>query len=169
MWTRVRPRPSPSPPAMRSHCDGDRHPRSLCPVSRSPRRHLPPPPRPPDPPRSPPIITRPHAVSILVSAPAPSLPYLGRKPNVTRVAAWNAAAARRARRPHCACAVVHLRRKRPRWRRRQRACVCQPIEQERLEGLLLRGGGAQRGRETEGGGRRGRGDGWQLDAGVTQI
>lgn len=27
LWTRVRPRPSPSPPGMRSHCDRGRHPR----------------------------------------------------------------------------------------------------------------------------------------------
>lgn len=43
--------------------------------------------------------------------------------------------------PCCrAFATVYLHRKRSRWLCRQRACVCQPMEQERLEGLLLRGG-----------------------------
>lgn len=39
-----------------------------------------------------------------------------------------------------AFAAVYLHRKRSRWLCRQRACVCQPMEQERLEGLQLRGG-----------------------------
>lgn len=57
-----------------------------------------------------------------------------------------------AHRTYCACSVVHLHRKHPCWLCRQRACVCQAIEQERLEGLPLRegerrdrgGGGTQR-------------------------
>lgn len=176
-WARVQPRPgsilgpcSP-PPDMRSPRDRDHGRHSL--HARSARYrahcacHLPPPllpPRPPDPPRSPLIITKAHAASILVSAPprsnpAPTpAPALGRlispKPNMTRLRRQRCGA-QHARRTYCARSAVHLHRKRPRWLRRQRACVCQPIEQERLEGLLLRGGGGggdtQRWRETEGG------------------
>lgn len=57
--------------------------------------------------------------------------------------------ARRAHHTYCACSVVHLHRKHPRWLCRQRACVCQAIEQERLEGLLLREG-AERQRKRRG-------------------
>lgn len=139
-------------------------PRSLCPVSARYgahcASHLPPPllpPRPPDPPPPPLIITQPHAASILVSAPPRSALLLGRlispKPNMTRLRRQRCGA-QHAGGAYCARSAVHLHRKRPRWLRRQRACVCQPIEQERLEGLLLRGGrgrrGTQRWRETEG-------------------
>ncbi|KAK5869069.1 hypothetical protein PBY51_010029 [Eleginops maclovinus] len=58
------------------------------------------------------------------------------------------------RRTYCAGSVVHLHRKHPRWLCRQRACVCQAMEQERLEGLLLREGAerqrGRRGAEMEG-------------------
>lgn len=63
---------------------------------------------------------------------------------------YQSCCAHRAHRTYCACSVVHLHRKHPRWLCRQKACVCQAIEQERLEGLLLREGAArQRGTERE--------------------
>lgn len=55
----------------------------------------------------------------------------------------------------------YLDRKRSRWLCRQRACVCQPMEQERLEGLPLRGG-AETQREATGVG----GWGWGKSDGV---
>lgn len=55
-----------------------------------------------------------------------------------------------------AFAAMYLHRKRSRWLCRQRACVCQPMEQERLEGLLLRGGAETQG-EASGVGGWGRG------------
>lgn len=52
---------------------------------------------------------------------------------------------------YCASSLVHLHRKHPCWFCRQRACICQAIEQERLEGLPLREGA-----ERPGGGKGGR-------------
>ncbi len=75
------------------------------------------------------------------------------KPNLP-CSLYQSCCAHRAHHTYCACSVVHLHRKHPRWLCRQRACVCQAIEQERLEGLLLRegaeiqrGGGGHRERE----------------------
>lgn len=82
------------------------------------------------------------------------------KPNMTCLP-HQSCRAQHAHCTYCAGSVVHLHRKHPRWLCRQRACVCQAIEQERLEGLLLREGvekwrgrrgtGRERWRVTEGG------------------
>ncbi|MEQ2308710.1 hypothetical protein AMECASPLE_031031 [Ameca splendens] len=47
----------------------------------------------------------------------------------------------------CAFSAVHLHRKKTHWLCRQRACVCQAIQQKRLESSLLREGS----RKMEGG------------------